>query len=161
MQPPNSASASSIKHPQRLPFPHRNFTNVLSTPYLCSYTQISIMAHLFDTPGSNQTIKWQSDSNTRGTFSIISSCTITLVLGVYSAVHLNLPGRPGSFTEAFLRRFAWILCSLLAPEALILVAYRQRQAAKRISKKVNEVFGAKSKTAVSHDQNSERALLTK
>jgi hypothetical protein len=119
------------------------------------------MAHLFDTPGSNQTIKWQSDSNTRGSFSIISSCTITLVLGVYSAVHLNLPGRPGSFTEAFLRRFAWIMCSLLAPEALVLVAYGQRRAAKRISKKVNEVFGAKSNTAVSFDRTSKRAFETK
>lgn len=106
------------------------------------------MAHLFDQPNSNETIKWRADSDTRGSFSILSTCIITLVLGVWSAVHLNLPGNPQSRREALLRRTAWIACSLLAPEMMILVAWTQRMAAKRVQKKVEELFVEKSKTSV-------------
>jgi hypothetical protein len=101
------------------------------------------MAHLFDEPTTNETIKWKADSDIRGSFNIISTCTITLALGVWSAVHLNLPGNPGSRSEAFLRRTAWIVFSLLAPEFMILVAWSQLKAAKRMQKKVHEMFPPK------------------
>lgn len=100
------------------------------------------MAHLFDEPGSNVTIKWQSEPEFRGTFTILSTCLITLALSVWSAVHLNVPGNPKSFSEAFLRRLAWISCSLFIPELLILVAWSQRQAAKRVGRKFEETFKA-------------------
>lgn len=106
------------------------------------------MAHLFDTPGSNVTVKWQPEPETRGTFTILSTCLITMALCVWSSVHLNLPGKPGSWLEAFLRRLLWITCSLFAPEFLILVAWGQRRAAQRISRKIEETIGSKPKTDV-------------
>jgi hypothetical protein len=98
------------------------------------------MAHLFDQPNTNETIKWKGDSDIRGSFSILSTCAITLLLGVYSAVHLNLPGNPRSWTEALLRRTGWIIITLFAPEVLVLVAWSQLLAAKRVQKKVDEMF---------------------
>ncbi|KAH7384001.1 hypothetical protein BKA66DRAFT_90039 [Pyrenochaeta sp. MPI-SDFR-AT-0127] len=115
------------------------------------------MAHLFDQPSTNETIKWKADSDLRGSFSIVSTCTITLILGVWSAVHLNLPGNPHSQTEAFLRRTAWIVCSLFAPEVLIFVAWTQRLAAKRIQKKVETMFIEKSKP--SNDREAQMLIL--
>jgi hypothetical protein len=106
------------------------------------------MAHLFDQPNTNETITWKADSDIRGSFSIISTCTITLALGVWSAVHLNLPGNPKSRSEAFLRRAGWIIYSLIAPEFLILVAWTQLKAAKRMQKKIDETFPGNSGASV-------------
>jgi uncharacterized protein YifN (PemK superfamily) len=106
------------------------------------------MAHLFDQPSTNETVIWKADSDLRGSFSILSTCTITLALGVWSAVHLNLPGNPQSRSEAFLRRTGWIVCSLFAPEVLILVAWSQLKAAKRVQKKIDEVFPHNSNCSV-------------
>jgi hypothetical protein len=107
------------------------------------------MAHLFNQATSNKTITWQSDSDLRGSFSILSTCTITLLLGVWSAVHLNLPANPESWREVLERRAGWIICSLLAPEVMISVAWTQRTAAKRVQKQVQEVFVTRAKETVS------------
>lgn len=117
------------------------------------------MAHLFDQPNTNETIKWKGDSDVRGSFSILSTCVITLLLGVYSAVHLNLPGNPRSLTEAFLRRMAWVVLSLFAPEVLVLVAWSQLQAAKRVHVKVHEVFDQTSPSQVCSQKWQASALL--
>jgi hypothetical protein len=108
------------------------------------------MANLFNDHGSNNTIKWQPEPTTRGTFNLLSTCIITLTLCVWSAVHLNLPGNNRSFWHQFLRRLAWITGSLIAPEWLILTAQSQRQTAKRISKEVEEIFKSEKKATVTH-----------
>jgi hypothetical protein len=107
------------------------------------------MAYLFNQATSNKTMTWQSDSDIRGSFSILSTCTITLLLGVWSAVHLNLPANPESWSEVLERRTGWIICSLLVPEVLILVAWTQRTAAKRVQKQVQESFVLRTKKTVS------------
>jgi hypothetical protein len=106
------------------------------------------MANLFNVHGSNDTIKWKAEPATRGTFTLLSTCVITLVLCVWSAVHLNLPGNHRSYWLKFFRRLVWITCGLIAPEFLILTAWSQRETAKRISKKVEEACRSKQKTAV-------------
>jgi hypothetical protein len=105
------------------------------------------MADPFNVIGSNDTVTWKAEPATRGTFGILSSCVITLVLCVWSSVHLNLPGNDGS---KFLRRLAWIIGGLLAPELLILTAWSQRQTAKRISKEAKEIFDSGTNAQVQH-----------
>lgn len=121
---------------------------IIATDALHKSTTLEIMAHLFDQVDSNSTIKWQNDSDIRGSFSIISSCTITLALGVWSAVHLNLPGNPGNPFYAFFRRTAWIICSLLAPEMLVFVAWLQYNAARKLQSKVEETFKPRTSATV-------------
>ncbi|KAH9214331.1 hypothetical protein DL95DRAFT_281021, partial [Leptodontidium sp. 2 PMI_412] len=65
------------------------------------------------------TIKWQPEPALRGTFTIITTCAITLLLCVYSSVHLNLPAINQRRTLVWLRRTAWILGAPLAPEYII------------------------------------------
>jgi len=89
------------------------------------------MTDLFNVVGSNDTVKWHAEPTTRGTFSILSTCFITLVLCVWSSVHPNLPGNGGKLWQ---RRLRWVVSGLLAPEFLILTAWQQRQTAKRILK---------------------------
>lgn len=50
------------------------------------------------TPFGNITASWRPEPKYRGTYSILSSCLITMALCVWSAVHLNLLGasEPGA-----------------------------------------------------------------
>lgn len=95
------------------------------------------------TGGSNDTITWQPEPNVRGTFTILSTCIITLLLCVYSSVHLNLPAIDRSKTFIGLRRAAWVLCGLIAPEFIIFTAQGQHARAKQISKEARAAFNTK------------------
>src|SRR6187402_2692395 len=47
----------------------------------------------YEEKGFNQTVNWKPPPNTRGTYSIISSCISTWGLCMWSAIHLNIPSR--------------------------------------------------------------------
>jgi hypothetical protein len=98
------------------------------------------MADLFSVSGPNATVTWEAEPATRGTYTLLSTCVITLTLCVWSSVHLNLPGNNRDCCSKFSRRLGWIICGLLAPEYLILTAWSQRQTAKRIFKEIEVIF---------------------
>lgn len=69
---------------------------------------------------------WVSEpSNTRGTFSILSSCILTLTLCVYTAIHLNIPSPTDSELHKSLRTMKWVFLGIFAPELVVFVAWRQ------------------------------------
>lgn len=65
---------------------------------------------------------WKPSPNTRGTFDILSTCVITMLLCVWTAVHLNIPP-PGSVWKPRLRKFGWLILALLAPEMVAYTAW--------------------------------------
>jgi hypothetical protein len=77
----------------------------------------------FDT---NQTQSWRAEPETRGTFTILSSCLITLVLCLWSAVHTNLP-RPGSWP--WVHKLWWLIWGIFIPEYVVNAAIQQNTAA--------------------------------
>jgi hypothetical protein len=101
------------------------------------------MAHLFDQPNTTEIRTWQEDSDVRGSMGILWTCSITLLLGVWSAYHSNLPGSGNVRVETVLRKAGWILCGLFAPEVIVLVAWTQRKAAKRVQRNIEQMFGEK------------------
>lgn len=117
------------------------------------------MASIFSVHGSNDTVGWQAEPATRGTFTLLSTCVITLFLCVWSSVHLNLPGNDRNCWLKFLRRLTWITGALIAPEYLILTAWGQREMAKKISKEVEEAFKSEKKvTVLNSDPRSIRSF---
>ncbi|KAK3316033.1 hypothetical protein B0H66DRAFT_604341 [Apodospora peruviana] len=52
----------------------------------------------------------------RGTFGILKSCVITLVLCLYTALHLNIPPGDASTLSLVLRKTKWILVGVFAPK---------------------------------------------
>lgn len=69
---------------------------------------------------------WVSEpSNTRGTFSILSSCILTLTLCVYTAIHLNIPSCRDSELHKSMRTTKWVFLGIFAPELVVFVAWRQ------------------------------------
>ncbi len=70
-------------------------------------------------------VHWKSSRNTRGTFDILSTCVITLLLCVWTAVHTSVPV-PGTFWEPKLRKVGWLMLALLAPELVAFAAWYVR-----------------------------------
>lgn len=95
-------------------------------------------------PLGNSTIEPHSqfhhEPTTRGTVNIVTTCLSTLILCVWSAVHMNIPGTRDSSRIQIVRRVAWLLCALFAPEIVAFVAWGQRQQAKAILRTWYETF---------------------
>ncbi len=67
-------------------------------------------------------VHWKPSPASRGTFDILSTCVITMLLCVWTAVHLNVPA-PGSFWRPKLRKVGWLVLALLAPEMIAYTAW--------------------------------------
>ncbi|KAF8242583.1 hypothetical protein K440DRAFT_527539, partial [Wilcoxina mikolae CBS 423.85] len=74
---------------------------------------------------------------TRGTFQILYSCTFTLALCVYTAIHLNvLPRHEGNLIY-YRRKTKWVLIALIAPEVVLYTAACQWRLARKFCKQYN------------------------
>ena len=79
------------------------------------------MSSLLFGNGTNLVL-WQSSPNTRGTSDILTTCIITLLLCVWTAVHLNI-SPPESYWEPKIRKTGWLILALLAPEMIAYTAW--------------------------------------
>lgn len=70
-------------------------------------------------------VHWKPNPNTRGTSDILSTCIITMLLCVWTAVHLNV-SPPGSVWLPRLRKVRWLVLALLAPEMIAYTAWYVR-----------------------------------
>lgn len=104
------------------------------------------------TASTNDTILsgWLDDPNGRGTFTIASSCVLTLSLCVYTAIHLNV--RPYRKTElqSWIETTKWVLFGILAPELVVFVAWRQYASAMALDRIVRGLQ--------ENDQSSRKSL---
>lgn len=70
-------------------------------------------------------VHWKPSPNTRGTFDILTTCIITMLLCVWTAVHLNV-SPPEGFWKPKFRKFGWLLLALVAPEMVAYTAWYVR-----------------------------------
>ncbi|KAF8460162.1 hypothetical protein BDZ91DRAFT_664725, partial [Kalaharituber pfeilii] len=71
----------------------------------------------------------------RGTFDVLTSCILTLVLCVWTAVHPDIPSQTHrGFWYSLMTRSWWVVSGLIAPEFLLWQAFEQYLAARRICK---------------------------
>ena len=81
-------------------------------------------------------LRWVPEPEGRGTYSLLSTCILTLGLCVYTSIYLNIPEHNASRIKIFLRRTKWVLIALLAPEFVVYNAWWQRNHAKEILRKL-------------------------
>lgn len=76
---------------------------------------------------TNRTIVsgWVDDPDGRGTFTIASSCVLTLSLCVYTAIHLNVRPHRKTELQSWIETTKWVVFGILAPELVVFVAWRQ------------------------------------
>ncbi|EKM56455.1 uncharacterized protein PHACADRAFT_118172 [Phanerochaete carnosa HHB-10118-sp] len=63
---------------------------------------------------------WQSSPDVRGTYDIISTCLSTIVICVWSAVHVDVPIRQTRWS--IIDKIGWLVTGLVAPDLLLYVA---------------------------------------
>ncbi|GJN66913.1 hypothetical protein PLICBS_000935 [Purpureocillium lilacinum] len=78
-----------------------------------------------DSSSTASYVGYVSDPNGRGTTSLVLSCLLTLVLCVWSALHLNVPARHRSVIQVLWLNVRWIFAGIYAPELVVFVAWRQ------------------------------------
>lgn len=83
-------------------------------------------------------VQYIGDPNGRGTFSLIISCVLTLILCVWSALHLNVPSNSQTALESLMAQSRWIVTGVYAPELVVFTAWRQWSSAKLLSSLVEE-----------------------
>ncbi|KAF8252093.1 hypothetical protein K440DRAFT_537551 [Wilcoxina mikolae CBS 423.85] len=90
---------------------------------------------------------WHTEPETRGTASILFSCTTTLGLCVWTALHLNIePAAKTKMTLAsrFLAKAIWAFTALIAPELVLSIALHQFLVAWKYRSIVNENYCGKN-----------------
>lgn len=99
---------------------------------------------------STDIVSWVDEPHRRGTLQILSSCIVTILLCVWTALHLNLPRqigkvkRPWYANRQLWRKIGWLILTLLAPEMTVYVAWSQHREAKRV-KMLNIKAGKRAK----------------
>ncbi|KAF1808158.1 hypothetical protein P152DRAFT_469152 [Eremomyces bilateralis CBS 781.70] len=72
-----------------------------------------------------ETSGWAKEPDSRGTFSLVLSCVLTLTLCVWSALHLNVPPAGHTFRSRALVKAKWIVYGIFAPELVVATAAAQ------------------------------------
>ena len=85
-----------------------------------------------------QYVQYVGDPNGRGTLSLIISCVLTLILCVWSALHLNVPSNTQTTLASLMAQCRWIITGVYAPELVVFTAWRQWSSAKLVSSLVNK-----------------------
>lgn len=98
---------------------------------------------------------WHPDPTSRGTWGIVLTCFSTLVICVWSCLHVDIPIRYQDWS--IWEKLRWLLVGLFAPDVLIFKAYAQKYWAWRLSRCAKVYLPAK-KDASSRLQRCWRSI---
>ena len=116
---------------------HQNFLTYLSlallfvlpSSNLCPEWPLQAIDHSTDSikraEEEQKYVSYVSDPNGRGTPTLVLSCVLTLVLCVWSALHLNVPCQGERRIQALFVYIRWILTGVFGPELVAFTAWRQ------------------------------------
>ena len=82
---------------------------------------------------------WVPDPDNRGTWSLLYSCVFTLVLCVWTAIHLNVPSYHESQLGQWLRKLKWVLLAIIAPKFGVYTACELYFEAKQLIRQLAEI----------------------
>jgi hypothetical protein len=92
--------------------------------FYSGYLSLSLAAPVSNRTSFSDVIapSWVAEPSGRGTWGILYSCVFTLVLCVYTAIHLNVPAKNNSTSTIWLRKIKWVLIAIFGPEIVVLTA---------------------------------------
>jgi len=82
---------------------------------------------------------WVAEPQGRGTWSLLYSCVFTLVICVWTSIHLNVPPPDDTSRAYWLRKAKWVLVALFAAEIVVFTAFQQWFVAKTFLRKLNRM----------------------
>ena len=97
---------------------------------------------------SSGEVAWYSAPNYRGTWDLIVSCVLTLIICVWSALHLNVPAKTSKLRERNTRRLRWVMLGIFAPEVVISTAFAQYLTARWLRNEIRADINYRNKDKV-------------
>ncbi|KAI0834949.1 hypothetical protein F5Y06DRAFT_277609 [Hypoxylon sp. FL0890] len=91
-------------------------------------------------PNGTQLVGYVQDPNGRGTATLVLSSLLTLILCVWSALHLNVPRRDQTRLQEFCLNVRWIFTGIYAPELVVFTAWRQWCSARLLQQLIEQSF---------------------
>lgn len=104
---------------------------------LLSWMLLSFVRGVFSSASAAE-VTWYSAPNFRGTWDLIISCVLTLMICVWSALHLNVPTKQSKLRERNIRRVRWVLLGIFAPEVVVSTAFAQYLTARWLRNEIRE-----------------------
>ncbi|KAI1325449.1 hypothetical protein F5Y16DRAFT_264878 [Xylariaceae sp. FL0255] len=89
---------------------------------------------------SPEVVGFVGDPNGRGTSSLVISCLSTLILCVWSALHLNVPVQNETKFRSLWLNVRWIIAGIYAPELVVFTAWRQWSSARILQQVVSKAL---------------------
>lgn len=80
-----------------------------------------------------------SEPDGRGTVGILSSCILTLVICLWTCLHLNIPPPTVTYFQILRRKLRWMLIGAIAPEIMASTAFGQYLCVKDQVRKINSI----------------------
>jgi hypothetical protein len=105
-----------------------------------------------------ETTAWFSAPNFRGTWDLLVGCILTLIICVWSALHLNVPKGDSTLRTRNLRRAKWILLGIFAPELVVSSAFAEYLTARWLRREILQDI-AYRKAKVRHSRIENRMKL--
>ena len=86
-------------------------------------------------------VHWKPEPDTRGTWSVLSTCLVTMTLCLWTSLHLNVPqyDKKADVHQRW-RKLGMLIAGLLAPELVAYIAWYQRQAAVKLTAKMKRIL---------------------
>lgn len=96
------------------------------------------MPHILGANASAPPAAWHDEPSFRGTSTILSTCLVTMILSVWTAVYVNLPEHKKGHMQKW-RRLRWLVAGLIAPEIVALNAWEQKQRVAQLTRFMEEL----------------------
>jgi len=107
------------------PWPWSSHSRISQTLFLCPRILLCGTSH-------QPLASFRARTNV-GLWDLFVSCVLTLILCVWSALHLNIPAPHERNFQAIWRNSFWILVGIFAPELVVFAAWRQWNSASLLS----------------------------
>ncbi|KAK3619489.1 hypothetical protein LTR56_023990 [Elasticomyces elasticus] len=91
---------------------------------------------------TNGTSPWQAEPTVRGTYGILSTCLLTMILCIWTAVHLNMEDGRNAWMQTG-RKSGWLIIGLFAPELVAWTAFQQNKDAVELTRYMETVLEQK------------------
>src|ERR1700733_5888691 len=121
-------------------------------PILLALTILTIFrsSHILSAPIPAVEPVYVPGPNGRGTIDLLSTCTITLSLCVWTAIHLNVPPSGSTWWSQII----WAMLAIVAPEVVLWRAIAQGHTARALSKLINQARKAHDEVSAEHVSSS-------
>lgn len=108
-----------------------SFLTVLSVIFLADDSSSTSLSQR----DTSETVGWTPDPSGRGTFTLLTSCILTLGICVWSAMHLNIPPQGEGPFRYWFRNIRWGLTGIFGPELVVFIAWKQYLSARAVVQK--------------------------